>query len=162
MNGTVTAAGSKILADNRTDFDSAVVERLKAAGAVIVGKTKMSICSGIALLLPGGFQDFPCSATCSRVVPISKVNARLNGFEQAFAGANSPDDRPRYLLGVTSEGNSPIVARAGTFETSSGVRHLDRCWRCPIPESMLQTTCAPQRCALYPICAGNPSWEDRR
>jgi aspartyl-tRNA(Asn)/glutamyl-tRNA(Gln) amidotransferase subunit A len=42
MGGTVTTAGSKILADNRTDFDSAVVERLKVAGAVIVGKTKMS------------------------------------------------------------------------------------------------------------------------
>jgi aspartyl-tRNA(Asn)/glutamyl-tRNA(Gln) amidotransferase subunit A len=42
MAGTVTTAGSKILAENRTDFDSAVVERPKAAGAVIVGKTKMS------------------------------------------------------------------------------------------------------------------------
>ena len=42
MAGTVTTAGSKILADNRTDFDSAVVERLKSAGAVIPGKTKMS------------------------------------------------------------------------------------------------------------------------
>jgi aspartyl-tRNA(Asn)/glutamyl-tRNA(Gln) amidotransferase subunit A len=42
MAGTVTTAGSKVLADNRTDFDSAVVERLKAAGAVITGKTKMS------------------------------------------------------------------------------------------------------------------------
>jgi len=42
MDGTITTAGSKILADWRTDFDAAVVERLKAAGAVIVGKTRMS------------------------------------------------------------------------------------------------------------------------
>ncbi len=42
MKGTITTAGSKILADWATDFDAAVVERLKAAGAVIVGKTRMS------------------------------------------------------------------------------------------------------------------------
>ncbi len=42
MAGTTTTAGSKILAGWETDFDSAVVERLKAAGAVIVGKTRMS------------------------------------------------------------------------------------------------------------------------
>ena len=42
MNGTVTTAGSKILAGWQTDFDAAVVERLKAAGAIIVGKTRMS------------------------------------------------------------------------------------------------------------------------
>jgi aspartyl-tRNA(Asn)/glutamyl-tRNA(Gln) amidotransferase subunit A len=40
--GTPTTAGSKIRADSVTDYDSAVVERLRAAGAVIVGKTKMS------------------------------------------------------------------------------------------------------------------------
>ena len=42
MEGTITTAGSKILADWNTDFDAAVVERLKAAGAIIVGKTRMS------------------------------------------------------------------------------------------------------------------------
>nr|PZN60011.1 MAG: Asp-tRNA(Asn)/Glu-tRNA(Gln) amidotransferase GatCAB subunit A [Sphaerobacter thermophilus] len=42
MKGTVTTAGSKILADWVTDFDAAAVERLREAGAVIVGKTRMS------------------------------------------------------------------------------------------------------------------------
>ncbi len=42
MRGTITSAGSKILADWETDFDSAAVERLEAAGAIIVGKTRMS------------------------------------------------------------------------------------------------------------------------
>lgn len=42
MTGTVTTAGSKILADWRTDFDAAAVERLRQAGAVIVGKTRLS------------------------------------------------------------------------------------------------------------------------
>jgi aspartyl-tRNA(Asn)/glutamyl-tRNA(Gln) amidotransferase subunit A len=41
MRGTVTAAGSKILAEQRTDFDAAGVEHLRAAGAIIVGKTRM-------------------------------------------------------------------------------------------------------------------------
>ncbi len=41
MDGTVTAAGSRILADWKTDFDSAMVERLRRAGAVIAGKTRM-------------------------------------------------------------------------------------------------------------------------
>jgi aspartyl-tRNA(Asn)/glutamyl-tRNA(Gln) amidotransferase subunit A len=42
MRGTRTTAGSKILADHVTDFDAAAVERLRAAGAVIVGKTRLS------------------------------------------------------------------------------------------------------------------------
>jgi aspartyl-tRNA(Asn)/glutamyl-tRNA(Gln) amidotransferase subunit A len=42
MRGTRTTGGSKILADNITDFDAAAVERLEAAGAVIVGKTRLS------------------------------------------------------------------------------------------------------------------------
>jgi len=41
MKGTVTTAGSKLLGSNVTDFDAAAVERLEAAGAVIVGKTRM-------------------------------------------------------------------------------------------------------------------------
>jgi aspartyl-tRNA(Asn)/glutamyl-tRNA(Gln) amidotransferase subunit A len=39
--GVRTTAGSRVFADLVTDFDSAVVERLEAAGAVIVGKTQM-------------------------------------------------------------------------------------------------------------------------
>jgi aspartyl-tRNA(Asn)/glutamyl-tRNA(Gln) amidotransferase subunit A len=42
MAGTRTTAGSKIYADRVTDFDAAAVERLAAAGAVIVGKTRLS------------------------------------------------------------------------------------------------------------------------
>ncbi|HEU5103863.1 MAG TPA: amidase [Roseiflexaceae bacterium] len=42
MHDTATTGGSKILADNVTDFDAAAVERLHAAGAVIVGKTRLS------------------------------------------------------------------------------------------------------------------------
>jgi aspartyl-tRNA(Asn)/glutamyl-tRNA(Gln) amidotransferase subunit A len=42
MQGTVTTAGSKIFAEHVTDYDAAVVERLEAAGAIIVGKTRLS------------------------------------------------------------------------------------------------------------------------
>jgi aspartyl-tRNA(Asn)/glutamyl-tRNA(Gln) amidotransferase subunit A len=42
MAGTVTTAGSKIFGQQVTDYNSAGVERLEAAGAVIVGKTRMS------------------------------------------------------------------------------------------------------------------------
>jgi aspartyl-tRNA(Asn)/glutamyl-tRNA(Gln) amidotransferase subunit A len=42
MTGTVTTAGSKILERWQTSFDAAAVERLRAAGAVIVGKTRLS------------------------------------------------------------------------------------------------------------------------
>src|SRR5215213_395911 len=42
IRGTPTTAGWKILAENITDFDAAAVERLEAAGAVIVGKTRLS------------------------------------------------------------------------------------------------------------------------
>src|SRR5258707_10764438 len=42
IRGTPTTAGSKILANNITNYDAAAVERLEAAGAVIVGKTRLS------------------------------------------------------------------------------------------------------------------------
>jgi Asp-tRNA(Asn)/Glu-tRNA(Gln) amidotransferase A subunit family amidase len=42
MRGTTTTAGSIVLAGWETDFDAAGIERLEAAGAVIVGKTRMS------------------------------------------------------------------------------------------------------------------------
>src|SRR5690242_5909692 len=42
MAGTPTTAGSKIFADRITDFDAAAVERLAVAGAIIVGKTRLS------------------------------------------------------------------------------------------------------------------------
>ena len=42
MKDTATTAGSKILAARVTDQDAAAVERLRAAGAVIVGKTRLS------------------------------------------------------------------------------------------------------------------------
>lgn len=42
MKDTVTASGSVIFADRVTDHDAAAVERLRAAGAVIVGKTRLS------------------------------------------------------------------------------------------------------------------------
>jgi Asp-tRNA(Asn)/Glu-tRNA(Gln) amidotransferase A subunit family amidase len=42
LAGTPTTAGSRILADWAPDVDAAGVERLRAAGAIIVGKTRMS------------------------------------------------------------------------------------------------------------------------
>lgn len=42
MQGTPTTAGSSILADWRPAEDATVVEKLKMAGAVIVGKTRLS------------------------------------------------------------------------------------------------------------------------
>ncbi len=42
MKDTVTTSGSKVFADRVTDHDAAAVERLRAAGAVIVGKTRLS------------------------------------------------------------------------------------------------------------------------
>jgi Asp-tRNA(Asn)/Glu-tRNA(Gln) amidotransferase A subunit family amidase len=42
MRGTITTAGSILFAGRRTDYDADAVERLEAAGAVIVGKTRMS------------------------------------------------------------------------------------------------------------------------
>ena len=42
MQETVTTAGSKVFANRVTMYDSAAVERLQAAGAIIVGKTRLS------------------------------------------------------------------------------------------------------------------------
>ena len=42
MEGTATKGGAAVLSDNVTDFDSEVVARLKAAGAVIVGKLNLT------------------------------------------------------------------------------------------------------------------------
>ncbi len=42
MAGTPTTAGSRVYGDWVPDYDAAAVERLKAAGAVILGKTRLS------------------------------------------------------------------------------------------------------------------------
>jgi Asp-tRNA(Asn)/Glu-tRNA(Gln) amidotransferase A subunit family amidase len=42
MRGTITTAGSVLHAGRRTDYDGDAIERLESAGAVIVGKTRMS------------------------------------------------------------------------------------------------------------------------
>jgi aspartyl-tRNA(Asn)/glutamyl-tRNA(Gln) amidotransferase subunit A len=42
ITGTITTAGSKVFAERVTDYDSAAVEKLTAAGAIIVGKTRLS------------------------------------------------------------------------------------------------------------------------
>ncbi len=42
MRDTVTTSGSRILAEHVTGHDAAAVEHLRAAGAVIVGKTRLS------------------------------------------------------------------------------------------------------------------------
>src|SRR5581483_2542979 len=39
--GTVTAAGTRVLADNRTEEDAESVRRLRAAGAIVIGKTNL-------------------------------------------------------------------------------------------------------------------------
>ena len=39
--GIRTTAGSRILADHEPDFDATVVERLRTAGAIVIGKTNM-------------------------------------------------------------------------------------------------------------------------
>jgi aspartyl-tRNA(Asn)/glutamyl-tRNA(Gln) amidotransferase subunit A len=41
VSGQVTTAGSKILAEHRPEADATVVRRLRAAGAIVVGKTNM-------------------------------------------------------------------------------------------------------------------------
>lgn len=42
VQGTPTTAGSRILADTMADYDATVVSRLRDAGAIIVGKTRLS------------------------------------------------------------------------------------------------------------------------
>ncbi len=42
MQGTVTTAGSKVFGKRVTNYDAASVERLRAAGAIIIGKTRLS------------------------------------------------------------------------------------------------------------------------
>jgi aspartyl-tRNA(Asn)/glutamyl-tRNA(Gln) amidotransferase subunit A len=42
LAGSPTTAGSRILADNIADHDSTIVSKLRDAGAIIVGKTRMS------------------------------------------------------------------------------------------------------------------------
>jgi aspartyl-tRNA(Asn)/glutamyl-tRNA(Gln) amidotransferase subunit A len=42
MTGTATTAGSKVFANHITAYDAAAIERLDVAGAIIVGKTRLS------------------------------------------------------------------------------------------------------------------------
>jgi aspartyl-tRNA(Asn)/glutamyl-tRNA(Gln) amidotransferase subunit A len=80
MRDTITTAGSKILANNLTNYDSAVVARLEAEGAVIIGKTRMS--------------EFAYSP----------------GSNNAHYGATRNPRNPEYDTGGSSSGSGAAVA----------------------------------------------------
>jgi aspartyl-tRNA(Asn)/glutamyl-tRNA(Gln) amidotransferase subunit A len=85
MKGVRTTAASKILASNMTDTDSAVVEKLREAGAIIVGKTNL--------------HEFAFGAT---------------GVSPHFGPARNPWD-PGRVTGGSSSGSGNAVAAGLCF-----------------------------------------------
>src|SRR5262249_13105807 len=128
MAGVLTTGGSKILAEWVPETDSALVERLRAAGAIIVGKTNLDEFGhgGTSTLshfgqvhnpwdverIAGGSSGGSAAAVAARIGPLSY------GTE-----TGSSVRRPASYCGIT--GFKPtfgIISRHGSF---SGARRPD-------------------------------------
>lgn len=114
VRGEITTAGSKILAEHRPDADAAVVRRLRAAGAIIVGKTNMHefAWGGTSANPHYGFVTNPWDTT--RMPGGSSGGSGVAVATRACAGALGTDTGgsirlPSALNGVT--GLRPTIGR---------------------------------------------------
>jgi aspartyl-tRNA(Asn)/glutamyl-tRNA(Gln) amidotransferase subunit A len=112
--GQVTTAGSAILRDHRPEADAAVVRRLRAAGAIIVGKTNMHefAWGGTSANPHHGFVTNPWDT--SRMPGGSSGGSGVAVATRACAGALGTDTGgsirlPSALNGVT--GLRPTIGR---------------------------------------------------
>jgi aspartyl-tRNA(Asn)/glutamyl-tRNA(Gln) amidotransferase subunit A len=112
--GQLTTAGSKIRADHRPDADASVVRRLRAAGAIVVGKTNMHefAWGGTSANPHYGFVTNPWDT--SRMPGGSSGGSGVAVATRACAGALGTDTGgsirlPSALNGVT--GLRPTIGR---------------------------------------------------
>lgn len=128
--GVRTTAGTKIFADNVPDADSALVEKLRAAGAVIVGKTHLHECAfGTTGVNPHyGAAHNPWDTT--RITGGSSSGSAIaaaTGMAYATIGSDTGGSIriPGSLCGVT--GIKPTYGRVsvrGTIPLSWSLDHL--------------------------------------
>jgi aspartyl-tRNA(Asn)/glutamyl-tRNA(Gln) amidotransferase subunit A len=128
--GVRTTSGSKLFADSVPDHDAAVTERLRAAGAVLVGKNNMHE------LAMGSTTDNPYFGTCRNPWNLEHVPGGSSGGSGAAVaaglcfGAIGSDTggsvrSPASQCGVV--GLKPtfgLVSRHGVFPVSASLDHV--------------------------------------
>ncbi len=92
MKGVATTAGNPVLKDNKPDRDATVVERMRAAGGVILGKTN---------------------------VPL--MASDIQSYNEIYGTTNNPWDLTRTPGGSTGGGAASLAAGMTYLETGSDI-----------------------------------------
>lgn len=108
-----TTCGSKMLENFIPPYDATVVEKIKNADGIIIGKTNLDEFALGASLVPGGSSDGSASAVASKVVPLALGSDTGGSVTQPASFCGIVGIKPTYGL-VSRYG---LISMANTLDS---------------------------------------------